>query len=724
MKGTKRVLATILTLAMMLSLVSVASAAEGPFVDVAANHEAAASFGLLKEIGVYKGYPDGTAAPDSPITRAEFAAVVCRMLNREKSATAMAAYTPTFPDANETWAWAYGYVNVASSLGIIKGYEDGTFRPQNNVTFAEAFAMLVRALKLDKAAVGVWPANYMLVAAHIGLDKGLDPVANLAMTRGEMAVAADNGVKNEWKWNTEKEDLEKKTGSSLLQTHWEDLYADATAKTVKGVFERVTITDKIRVSGVNYDKALVIEVVLNGATAALTNLQKDDEVVLTLDDKDKVKKIVATRWTIKNGKLTAAALSDKDDPTTGTVTITDSAPLNVDSDSTLILNGTKVNLGGLKATLEAFIKEHEKKTGVTLPLFAVVNARVSGSKMIELKAATTDVVTGTVTGTGADQDGAYILLAGDKIYTTLTLVLDDQVKLLLDFDGKAAAILEKVTGDVKTAFVGHVIEVKSTRKADGTTVKTVKFNTAGGVKEYEETTLLGGSTPAFGDVVIVGTDDGGKINQYRTTGDLLVGTTTARLQAGTTGVAKVLGQLRIATNIWADGNTVLVKSSDKKLYTDKPVTELTKDMIVTVGFKVDGVASGEHYAQVIVVDTTAPTASSALAANRTGGTAGTKEAGDTVTITFSKATNQPTITNANINTVLALSAGKSWLDGAGAIGSAVWTSATVLTITLSGGGTPAALPTVAIGDVITPSSAITDLAGNAATGTVTITGAW
>ena len=155
MKGTKRVLATILTLAMMLSLVSVASAAEGPFVDVAANHEAAASFGLLKEIGVYKGYPDGTAAPDSPITRAEFAAVVCRMLNREKSATAMAAYTPTFPDANETWAWAYGYVNVASSLGIIKGYEDGTFRPQNNVTFAEAFAMLVRALKLDKAAVGV-----------------------------------------------------------------------------------------------------------------------------------------------------------------------------------------------------------------------------------------------------------------------------------------------------------------------------------------------------------------------------------------------------------------------------------------------------------------------------------------------------------------------------------------------------------------------------------------
>ena len=72
---------------------------------------------------------------------------------------------------------------------------------------------------------------------------------------------------------------------------------------------------------------------------------------------------------------------------------------------------------------------------------------------------------------------------------------------------------------------------------------------------------------------------------------------------------------------------------------------------------------------------------------------------DTVTLTFSENTNKPAISAANINTVLALNNGHSWLDGAGAIGSAVWNAAgNILTITLS---TAPSLPTVAVGDTIT-----------------------
>ena len=71
---------------------------------------------------------------------------------------------------------------------------------------------------------------------------------------------------------------------------------------------------------------------------------------------------------------------------------------------------------------------------------------------------------------------------------------------------------------------------------------------------------------------------------------------------------------------------------------------------------------------------------------------------DTVTVTFSENTNQPVINAVNINGVLALSGGHSWLDGAGVITSVTWSSADVLVVTLSDTTSD---PTVAVGDTIT-----------------------
>ncbi len=82
------------------------------------------------------------------------------------------------------------------------------------------------------------------------------------------------------------------------------------------------------------------------------------------------------------------------------------------------------------------------------------------------------------------------------------------------------------------------------------------------------------------------------------------------------------------------------------------------------------------------------------------------DADDTVTITFSESTNQPSVDETNIDAVLALNNLHSWLDGAGGIGSAVWDSSSMLVITLSASASD---PSIWGGDTITLDGAtITD----------------
>jgi len=99
------------------------------------------------------------------------------------------------------------------------------------------------------------------------------------------------------------------------------------------------------------------------------------------------------------------------------------------------------------------------------------------------------------------------------------------------------------------------------------------------------------------------------------------------------------------------------------------------------------------------------------------------DAGDRVIITWSEGTNAPAIDKTNINTVLALTPVHTWLDGAGNIGGAVWsgTGNNTLTITLSAG---ISIPTVVVGDTITPSNAITDGGTNSAAGNKAISGSF
>lgn len=145
----------------------------------------------LTTIGVLSGYNDGTFRPDNTMTRAQFSAVVCRMLSAEEEAKAMTS--SNFSDVPSSY-WAVGYIAKASSLGIINGYQDGTFRPDNTITYAQAVKMLTCAWGFSQQAdaLGGYPNGHLAIAKELGITAGIQSAANAPASRGTVAMLAYN----------------------------------------------------------------------------------------------------------------------------------------------------------------------------------------------------------------------------------------------------------------------------------------------------------------------------------------------------------------------------------------------------------------------------------------------------------------------------------------------------------------------------------------------------
>ena len=119
----------------------------------------------LTNMGIIKGYTDGSFQPNKSITRAELATIIARFAKLDVN-------TKTFSDINGHWAQKN--IELAAGNGWINGYEDGTFRPNNNITRAETFAMINRVL-----------------------DRQTESVSDLLPT-SEMNMWSDNLNENAW----------------------------------------------------------------------------------------------------------------------------------------------------------------------------------------------------------------------------------------------------------------------------------------------------------------------------------------------------------------------------------------------------------------------------------------------------------------------------------------------------------------------------------------------
>ena len=175
----KKLLAMVLALVMTMSLAVSANAAFKDVKDI--NETYAESAEVLANLGVFKGYEDGSFNPKGDITRAEVAAIVYRIYTGDVKDVQAKNYETYNKFADMAGAgWAKGYIGYCANAAFIKGYPDGNFKPAGKVTGYEALTMILRAVGYDKnnEFTGAdWALNVAQIAQKNGiLDnvKGVD----------------------------------------------------------------------------------------------------------------------------------------------------------------------------------------------------------------------------------------------------------------------------------------------------------------------------------------------------------------------------------------------------------------------------------------------------------------------------------------------------------------------------------------------------------------------
>ena len=126
------------------------------FADVPNDYWANTAISTMTGLGILQGRDSATFDPNAPITRAEFAAICARFDTGKSSGS------QTFSDIRGHWA--QDYIERAAELGWVKGFEDGTFRPNDCITRAQAMTMINRVLnRIPEDAsdllpdMNVWP---------------------------------------------------------------------------------------------------------------------------------------------------------------------------------------------------------------------------------------------------------------------------------------------------------------------------------------------------------------------------------------------------------------------------------------------------------------------------------------------------------------------------------------------------------------------------------------
>lgn len=207
----KRFLAGLLAAALVCGLMVVvpASAATGGastsgFTDIT-DPAVAEAAEVLRLLGVVNGTGGTAFNPGGTLTRAEFCKMAIEIMGKGEEASAQMNRT-IFLDVKGDH-WARGYINLAAStrLGateeggggemLMVGVGDGTFRPNQTITFAEAVTIMMRILGYtasDVASGSSWYSGYLASASVIGLTDGVSLTWNSTITRGQTAILFEN----------------------------------------------------------------------------------------------------------------------------------------------------------------------------------------------------------------------------------------------------------------------------------------------------------------------------------------------------------------------------------------------------------------------------------------------------------------------------------------------------------------------------------------------------
>lgn len=134
----------------------------------------------LIQMKLIQGYEDGSLGLERNITRAEVVTILTRLLHPKAAEN----LPNPFNDIDQHWA----KLNILKiqSLHLINGFEDGSFRPDKDISNAEILALTIRALQLENEVPKdlAWPENYLSYGKNLGFIEAEDTLHTA--TRGEV----------------------------------------------------------------------------------------------------------------------------------------------------------------------------------------------------------------------------------------------------------------------------------------------------------------------------------------------------------------------------------------------------------------------------------------------------------------------------------------------------------------------------------------------------------
>lgn len=418
-----------------------ASAGATTFTDVTGTGAQSAAVYKLNSLGIIDGYTDGTFKPANTITRAEFAKIAGYLAGLGTVAEGMQSAPSTFKDVKTT-DWFNGAVNLAFAQGYVKGYPDGTFKPNAAVTQAEVVTVFMRILGYNDNLPGNWPADYISKAANLGVLDDVTFASNVPATRGIVAIiGAATLDENVVSYKASDNVFEEAKKNDLPYTLLSDKFKDAAAN------NEVLVT-AVEVGSDSYTfDTYDFEVTGDADGVAITGIEFADDVVVS----------GAPSIFALEGAMINYIMNDDDEVTF--VEVRDvKAPVFGAIDS---ISGNKIEINSVK---------HELNEG-----FFFTSGKVADSGYAN------DLTDAVTPSTGVSND------AIDDFVT-----VDAKVKLFFDEDGKIVFISK--TG------VGRTLVVKSVDTKNGK-IKTETDVTVDGMGTDDDYVVLkNGAVKSLADV--------------------------------------------------------------------------------------------------------------------------------------------------------------------------------------------------------------------------------
>jgi len=149
--------------------------------------ETAVAAATLTGLGVTDGTGNGMFSPNQTLTRAEACKLMVLMMGLGNKVSSYAKKT-VFSDV-KGGMWYTGYVNLANAQGIVNGYGNGKFGPEDTITYGQLATMIIRMLGYKTSDIGsLWPLDYTDYAEEIGLSDNLELDPYDGLTRSDAAI--------------------------------------------------------------------------------------------------------------------------------------------------------------------------------------------------------------------------------------------------------------------------------------------------------------------------------------------------------------------------------------------------------------------------------------------------------------------------------------------------------------------------------------------------------